>query len=611
MKKGLTIALLMVALVALAASSSAVAPVIQPLPAVIIGDVGDVSGVGTTALHLLRYENVFNLAGPGVVTRQSTTTANLSYYYVTTGTTTLRASNATALAQQLTAGEATALTVSGTVPPAAKKINTSTDLWLSLIHDAGSTTPASAKLATPAANGATTTALAAVGATGRAVVTLYCTDQPVVEPGKTGTGSFVVYSIAGANDDYSPVVNVCNIPDMSVAGNAGWQYDTHATNVGDFVQVPKTATGVGFVGLATLTGNQQGYTTWGNGSDSTHQTWVPALNSAGKVNRAKYTLSGNATTPLSTPGFRIIFASANFVHLGGYIVTTYGLSLDTGSAINYPSAGVVVNSRIYWVAPVSLINQWQDGGKAATAVVGVDERDYVMQFDAIQTQSGDTGTIVLDSLVVDKVVRPPDVLPAVQWGGTGLPFNGASTGWDKKLDDNGTGWGVGAASINAANITLNVCVGTTSSGFEQVNPFLSTPSIFPRWNTGQLIRTTYNLAVSDMNTCPQYRMFILGYRTDLLKRGNVTWGESFNPSIARAKNPLNTTTPGLIASLKTTGSVMETYIFTQNAPTDPLDAVILVPVLDIDQGVETFPIAGYSKPNGTVTLSACEMEVLN
>jgi len=108
MKKGMTIALLMVAMVALAASTSAMAPTINELPAVIIGDAGDVSGAGTTALHLLRYENVIDLSGAITRYNNPTSTDYMSVFYAVSGTT-LKVSNTTAIIPAMSAGEITSL----------------------------------------------------------------------------------------------------------------------------------------------------------------------------------------------------------------------------------------------------------------------------------------------------------------------------------------------------------------------------------------------------------------------------------------------------------------------------------------------------------------------
>jgi len=102
MKNGLAFVLVMVALVALTIPAGATAPTIQTLPAVIIGDAGDVSGSGTEATHLLRYLNVFNLADPSIITRPNNPDdpTKLSVWYkvtVDSGSTVLKVSNATAL----------------------------------------------------------------------------------------------------------------------------------------------------------------------------------------------------------------------------------------------------------------------------------------------------------------------------------------------------------------------------------------------------------------------------------------------------------------------------------------------------------------------------------
>ena len=128
----------------------AVSPIISNLPSVIIGDIGDVSGSGTTAMHLLRYENVLDLgAAVHRINNPSTTTFMKVYYSLSMSGNTLRVSNKASLTLPMTDAEVASLLAG--VPPAGKQINIPpNDTMMSLIHDAGQNTPVNARSATPA-----------------------------------------------------------------------------------------------------------------------------------------------------------------------------------------------------------------------------------------------------------------------------------------------------------------------------------------------------------------------------------------------------------------------------------------------------------------------------
>jgi len=615
MKKGLTIALLMVAMVALAASASALAPTITNLPSVIIGDAGDVSGGGTTALSLLRYENVLDLAG--VVSRPNnpTTTEFMSVFYTVSGAT-LQASNATAIVPAMSGPELTSLL--GGTAPAGRKINTATDTMLSLINDAKGS-PTSAASASAGANGATAATLTADGALAPNALTLWATDSSVATD-KVGSGTMIVYSVLGVADSYSPAAEVVyNSGNLGTAtGHDGWTYNAQSgAQTGpnaNLQSVPSlaTGTGVGFTGLATFSaGKSQGFSSWEHTGNGT--ILAPAASMANKIFRATMHMSGNAASPLLCPSYRILFLSTGFAHAGGFQVTTTGGTTDTDSAINYPSASTAsgVDTRMYWGVPTST-NQYADGQQAATVAGSEDKRSYYMTFDIMQAEAGDVGTIVMETVLIEKIVRPSGVTPTISWGTGGRAFNETATAWSSTGNDGGTGWGTGVFTLSDANITMKM-QSTRTSVFCQVNPIVSETAGYPAWTSNKLVRVTYVLSASNTATCPQIRMFVLPWRVPLgtFQLGNTLWGEALDPSVWRGWYPFSSGL-GLAASPKTTGSTIETYIYTMNAPTDSGESCILTPSVDIDQNaVQTFPTNGWSKPDATVTMSGCSFEVLN
>ena len=230
----------------------------------------------------------------------------------------------------------------------------------------------------------------------------------------------------------------------------------------------------------------------------------------------------------------------------------------------------------------------------------------------MQQEAGDIGTIMMESCIISLIPRPAAVTPAIKWGGDGLSFKDKETGWVGSSKDQGTGWGLGTVSITSQTVNLAMKAGTSQkSVFQQVNPVMSYKTLFPSWESNKLVRITYNLSSSDTSACPQIRMVVLPYTTNFSRIGNTLWGEALDPSVWRTWYS-GTLGLGLAGAPKTTGSVIETYIYTMNAPTDPAETSMLTPLLDIDQNKDTdFPVNGWQKPNATVTISGCSMEVLS
>lgn len=409
--------------------------------------------------------------------------------------------------------------------------------------------------------------------------------------------------------------------DLGTLGHDGWVYNDQASrefgpnaNLTTVSQLT-TSRGIGFTGLASFpSGKTQGFSSWehiGNGI-----ILAPAANMAGKIYRAKIKMTGNASTPLLCPSYRILFLSTGFAHVGGLQVTTTGGTTDTHSAVNMPSASTPdgVEARLYWGIPTS-VNQYGNYQKAATVAAPEDKRSYYMTFDVMQAEAGDVGTITMENIVIEKIPRPDDTAAAIKWGSgvTGArAFNETETKWSGTGKDVGTGWDIGVAGVSATTVTMRMQTDKTSV-FCQVNPLTREDAGYPALVSNKLIRVTYNLASSNVETCPQIRMFVIPWVVPLgtLKMGNVLWGEGLDPSVWRNWYPQSSGL-GLAGSPKKTGSVLETYVYTMNAPTEMSEQCILTPLVDIDQNnVTAFPINGWTKPSATVTISGCSMEILS
>jgi hypothetical protein len=605
MKKGFSFALLMVVLVALAVPASAMAPVIGDLPSVIIGDAGDVTGSGTQAVILLRYTNVFNLASPSVVLQRDEPVdpSRLKVFY-STESTTLKASNATSLVQPITDAELAALQADGTVP-AAKVINTETDLWLSLIHDLGSN-PASAAAATVAADGVVVTDPAMVSVLAApAVVSLFATDT---DPAKVSQpGEFVVYSLRDAEDAYSPDFET--IINYSFEGSTdGWTYKSPPTTGFGPVAQQASSTAIGFNATARTDG-LAGYSSWE--SDAGDDSQIPVTGMAGKVFRARLSLSGNAASSAAAPGYRFLYLTLGLTHAGGFQVLTPANAGEGVTATNSPWTGNDVEARAYWAAPFDT-NAYSDSdpvnGSLMTGIT-LDFRSYYCMFDAVQTDATDAGTLMLDNLAIEAILRPANVTPAVRWGSaTGaIAFNAATDtagGW-AAMNAGAFGFGAGTATINAGNITASMGAGT--SGYIQLAPTSQAASVFPAWESNTLYRLTTVVSSSAVNTAPAFRMFILPVRPNEGNPIGVMWADTMNLSFMNFRHTPSVSSK--VGAPKTSGSTLEGYIYGMTAASGA-EASILTPSFDIAQAND-WDMNSWTRPNANLTFSSVSIEKLD
>jgi len=596
MKNGLILALLMVAMVALVIPASAKAPVINQLPAVVVGDAGDISGTGTTAKHLLRYLNVFNLADATRITRFNNPTdpSKLKVFY-TTSDATLKVSNATALVQPLTGAEVTAL-VGGTAP-AGKQINTGTDFWLSLIEVAGAV-PASAAAATPDANGSTEAELAAVVG-GPKVVTLYAADADAITSSAdvSAARSFDVYSVLNWADGFS--IGQTPIYNADFEGDSdGWIFKAaSSTSFSIPTQATNGSTGIGFQGLATLNG-KIGYSTW-----ESPLTAIPATGRAGKVIAVNAVMSGNAASSALTPGYRMIYLSRGVIHVGGAQV----LTPTGGTQDNAPFTGQNRDFKLYWAVPTDL-NGYGDGGPLTTVQAGNDLRDYYLNFDLIQVEDADAGTVIMDSINIGAMDRPADGAAAVKWGsGAGFTaFNDATNGWEADAKTV-AGFDNANVAISATGVAWTMpATGTNGSGFKQAQP-RAFGTLFPAWTSNKLQRISYRLTTANAAQVPTMRFLVLPLNSSSALVQAIVWGDVILTDTGQAlfaPSAVGNTFPG---APKTSGSTFETYQYTHNAPTGA-DAATFHPSLDMAQSPATWPNNGWARPAAAYTVTQCVIE---
>lgn len=612
MKNGLVLLLLMVALVAMTASAGAMAPVVGPLPAVIIGSSGDIAGPATAETHLLRYVNVFNLSDPGVITRRTNPddVSKLAVWYSVLGTDSakLKVSTSASLITAMTAAEATALTTVGTQPATTKRIKASTaaNLWLSLIQDApgvGKVSAVSAAAATVTLHGASVAELASlVGTANKKTVKLYAVDVDSVTTA-VGTGQFDVYSLLSVSDGLSPRTNASS-GSTEGDGLTGWVW------VGPLGKAV-TGSSIGFTGRNAWTTTTPGYqySTWG-------RVFTPAINPSGLIYEAKATVTGSATNAVDTPGFRLFFIANFGVHSGGMQYLT-GADTPGGQGQNIPKAGASKEIRIYWAAPRDLTDMGDTGLLAAYPGTPVtDKRIYGLQFDMIQQQLTDAGkNIMMTAFNLDLIPRPVNIAPARKYAdGT----NGSArfspvvtvpqSGWYDNSEVIG-GYGAGVCSVGESNITIGM--GSSNSAYRKVSVGFAEAAILPDWLDGQLIRTTYVLQAPGTSV-PAFRLntFFFGGAY-----GAIMTIDNFNFDYLRSLYKPSTGPTGhsiLAGTPKLAGSTVESYSYTHDAPAVP--ETFVYPQVDIVQrdgsgSGATANWNGWTKP-GNLIINSIAIEVL-
>lgn len=605
MKNGLLFVLLMAALVAMAIPAGAVAPTIGNLPTVVVGDKEDIDAA--TNAVLLRYVNAVNLTGQ-ITTPNSGDTTKLKVWYETSAGSgaTLRV-GVPAVKSALSAAEVTALKANNpTMPPTAKELTGGTAFWLSLIQDfpgLDQTSPTNVATATAAANGNSIANYNAggvtTGGTGKATVTLYAIDDVLTSKSWASKGFDVYSRTGGVTDQYSTGKEVIKVVEYTFEGtsNNGWTY-LPMTGVFTPGTQAQTATAIGHTGASGAVR----YSSW-----ASPLYGITATNMAGYYFVATMSLSGTGATAAAEPGFRILYADGYYMHVGGLQVST-----NAGiTGANAPFTGNNKDIKLAWAVPSDL-NEYGDTGKMnKNFTPATDLRSYSMLFDLWQMDTTDSGNIMLENCLVQKVTRPASITPAKEWGGTGTAFNTSGNGWT--VNPNAApGFNAGTGAVTASNMTLGLASSSTNnSGWFSLVP--NSLSSLPAWASGKTLRTTYKIASSDANLVPNFRFLTLATYSSPVSGnslGPIYWGDSFSYDVARGSVTMAQSANGLPGAPKTAGSTIELYFVSHTAGTGA-EAAVLTPEADIVNAAGTFPSNGWARPSATLTISSMKMELLD
>lgn len=620
MKKGLVLTLVLMAMLALVLPVSAKAPIINDLPTVIIGDNGDSTG-GTSPVYLMRYLNAFNLADPLLINRQNgydvATKFHVFYQQDSADVPQVKPSGPPttgSIIESMTNAEVTNLTVNGVGPGAAKDIvkGASGYFWMSLLNTTINNTTSSAYDLTPAANGAARPYPANSADPGTATLMLYAVedDLPTTSAAVSAPAPLVVLSMSDEDDSFGG--DSQEIYRATFEGSTNNWFYRAATAAPGVIPASgaATATGLGITKVAG-SGSSLVWGSWymsadGTASDFTQMDFTQAVLGT-DIYMVQAILSSTASTAVSSPGFRLIYNNVLLDHLGGLQGLTYPFFGD-GSDIIVPSAGVNKEVRVYFAPPFDLNGMGDAEAMAdfSTLAPGTftDIRGYAIQFDLVDSETADAGTIALEEIVISVMPRPADETPAQAWGTGGDDFTAVTHPWvGSTANATAYGFTAGTFSVTAANIVLNAVGG---SGYAQASPDIIVGGVNDpgasslAWVSSELNRYTVTVASAALNTAPHFRMMINTY-TDNAGILSPWWFEDFGGTVPKAFYlPAAGSAVGVP---KVAGSTISSYMWGHTAGTGT-SAGWLFP------GVDIFGIQMNNWPaeNGNMTISAIKLE---
>jgi len=595
MKKGLILALTMVALVAMVLPVSAIAPIIEQLPSVIIGDNGDVSGSGASAQHLYRYTNIMNIATSAKVTWGNVDLgfgdAQKHAYYMSSDAN-VKAYTASAAVTQVSPADIAAIQTSGTKPATGREITGSNFFWLSLANNMSGAT--SVYTATPATNGLTAAQFTPSAAPAAFTLVLADGDFPTTAVAQS---DFSVYTVAGSDDGFSGLAVQVYTAGFAT-GSDGWVWKNNTDPTLNNANHGTTA-GSLTASLASNT-SKPSFGTWTTGDGTNPKTMVPVVGATGNIFRGTFTISSTAANADNTPGYRVFYQSEAFTHLGG--VSLNSMQSIVGQVFA-PSTAGTKDVVVYWAPPFTL-TEYSDTGKLATVQTGKDFRAYFLAFDLVGYEASDTGVLGLDNVNIEMIARPDASSSVISWGTGGTPFNSTLTtaGWSANTSGLGVGIGAGTANVSLANtITMQATAATT--GIVSVGPFANATSL-PAWTSDQLIRTNVTMASSNVNAAPTFRVLTLAVTSAGAVRA-FTWVDAFTGDTAKGLYaPAGNTAP---AAPATAGSNIECYLYTHvsnGGVLEPyVDCYTIGPVLHSGSGTS------WPAETATLTMSKFQYEL--
>jgi hypothetical protein len=633
MKKGLILALMVLVAVAMVMPVSANAPIVKPLPKIIIGDsdAGDYDSGSDRGI--MRYIGALDLNAFINWNNDDYTSDLLHAYLAYDGTPAaeVQAINAFGVIPTLSDAALTAMLASG-VPVADSRITSYSavdgysSFDLSLLNtslDGGTTITADP----------TNTSPAFIAANGHVVTGLNYeqTTEMWLAAGVTSASNQVVFaapkaltvvSKSGASDDKQ--LSVLEHQNYQFASsNDGWTFSVPAGT--SFTPATRRD-------FNTSDGTGPGFDFGTGVTQLTHAQWASAANltadstMAGRVYRALYTLNGSAASAGAAASYRVTARQVALAHFIKFQVQTrytpFGQAAvenQPGDEVNAPFGTTDVTARLYWAVPTQLTGMGDAEYLATQGGTSGDLRNYRVTYDALAS-GNDTGVQTLDEMLVQSFEAPAASGQELAWGqpsqvntgrASGDAFNlaTASGGVWKQVNafagftlgsyTEGATTVVYACNAGAANAPKYT--GAAANEFANLNKILS-----PVQNS--LYRLVWEVSTSNQEATPYYRanvssIWVVGTTTNLK---NVGWNEFFNLNSGFAHQPNFKYTGQTVAPLAPAAtssgqpSILESYIYSHDLPSTG-DSYIY-PAFD---AVDVGNFAGslvWPAPNASLTL---------
>jgi len=618
MKKGLILALLVVAMVALVLPVSARAPIIKALPTIIIGD--NEGATGTPPKGILRFPGALDLKSQSVVdwNNDESYTSDTFHAYLypadATPATDVKPYGFGRVIGTLTTNEYTNLLGAGTMPAPDTRITSytspSSQNWLVNLYDEGRhvlTDPATAD----------------VGAQGVAQDT-YSEEVAMklvcgVTSGTTlvaSEGSLAVKCQSSTSDGIESTFT--EVVSYSFTGSDdGWTFSTYA---GFTAATPTTSgpgsTGIGFVVSTAVVLSDQ--------TRCMYSIWMsPAIipsssTETGKVFRATATLESTSTSPDTALGYRLRYFSTGFAHQGFMIVETKTGFLANDVA-NVPYAGHPFTAKLFWAPRPDLGDMGDTEGQA---LITGDYRKYKLAWEIIGW-TGEQGTLTMESIFVDSFAKPAATTKVVAWGsGAGeIPFNSDAAG-GMQTRDQVAGFTDGSIAATTANAVVTLTGAEKTSRYVGIKPYFAVPLINLQPVSNHLYRFSATLACGSRTAVPTYRVVINSQMVPPLPAvqlgaaRNIGWIDWFSfCSVAGAGGkqtsfmlPGQTVAP--FAPATGTGSSIDVYVYSHSIAPSTSGTSIFIPILNsVDTGVYGTGTA-WPDPVTAMTWSAAGWEDL-
>jgi hypothetical protein len=643
MKKGFTLALMLVALVAMVAPVSANAPTIIDLPdEIVVGNAEDQYDDAGTTLSLMRTNaNALNINttvgwnNPGfdysmfhvylhnAAITDATSQTTVAAYDTDGYTTPVGDTVLTALSDGAEA-DVSALNLHAGLQGSATVYTMS---LIDVVLHAG--------LITAGVNPATATAQA----NGVVVPSTYSKTADVtfiaaVTSGTVGmkaaTQAMSVLCQAGSD-------SAADLPTYVFANSdEGWIYvdKGNGTTLSTVPQLGPDASGIGFELTAPV--SAQGYSQW---------KVQPEINvtPVGGGSVYKMVASMNTSDSSHVMGYRFTFNNVGYTHYGEVQVQNTGR--DDFSNPNTPLSGSPFQVRMYWEPPVTLAAMGDgefldDNPYSATdgnfpSLVIDDLRDYSITFDAIPSGS-DTGVVQISSLDIAGYTPPTvsatdvevDYGSAISYSPTSaspLAFN--TTGaW---INDSAAGsnpFSKGTPQFNAN--TLVIGLGSQPTLANQWEAFTAATMNYSWYDqdlalqpvSNTLYRLVIELSVADQAECPVYRSGAYTVYADNDSFTNylrkMTWQENWGggwagnggKGVTGVPSGYPLVSPMAPSASASAPSVVASYVYTHNVPTATgNDRVILatqVSVVDtmLTKAIEDYAWVAWNYPDASITV---------